>query len=176
MTHHCLVNAFFYLIRMNQDGSPRKTPPLRKLNTTSNLQKRIFKWIKRFISWCKKQDKMLICKSSEKHFQFHASRSPRWNLGNSSVICKDHKFECNPIVMQAKNKVAWDQAPQWRKTCGIWSQAMSKVSTVFLIIDRQGVLTYTIYTNQLGGNLVLKHKTIKFEVAGERSDQINWIN
>ena len=55
---------------------------------------------------------MLICKSSEKHFQFHASRSPTSNLGNSSVICKDHKFECNLITMQAKNKVAWDQAPQ----------------------------------------------------------------
>lgn len=47
---------------------------------------------------------------------------------------------------------------------------MSKASTVFLIIDRQGVLTYTIYTNYLSGNLVLKHKTIKSEVAGERSD------
>ena len=49
---------------------------------------------------------------------------------------------------------------------------MSKASTVFLI-GRQGVLTYTIYTNHLGGNPVLKHKTIKFDVAGERSDQIN---
>ena len=49
---------------------------------------------------------------------------------------------------------------------------MSKAGTVFLT-ERQGVLIYTIYTNQLGGNLVLKHKTIKFEVAGERSDQIN---
>ena len=119
---------------------------------------------------------MLICKSSEKLFQFHASTSHKWNLGNSSVICKDHKCECNPIAMQAKNKVAWDQAPQWGETCGIWSQAMSKASTVFLIIDRQRELTYTIYTNYLGGNLVLKHNTIKFEVAGERSDQINWTN
>ena len=77
--------------------------------------------------------------------------------------------------MQAKNKVAWDQAPQWGKTCGIWSRAMSmsKASAVFFITDRQGVLTHTIYINHLSGNLVLKHKTIKFEVAGERSDQIN---
>ena len=50
---------------------------------------------------------------------------------------------------------------------------MSKASTVFLIIDRQRELTYTIYTSYLGGNLVLKHNAIKFEVAGERSDQIN---
>ena len=78
--------------------------------------------------------------------------------------------------MQAKNKVAWDQAPQCGKTCGISSQAMSKASTVFFITDRQGVLTYTIYTNDLSGNLVLKHKTIKFEVEGERSDQINRTN
>ena len=51
--------------------------------------------------------------------------------------------------------------------------SMSKASAVFFITDRQGVLTHTIYINHLSGNLVLKHKTIKFEVAGERSDQIN---
>lgn len=160
MTHHSLVNAFFVFnhIRMNQDGNLRKTPLLRKRNPSSNLQQRM-----KFSSGsngsfldAKKQDKMLICKSSEKHFQFHASRSPRWNLGNSSVICKDHKFECKSTAMQAKNKVAWDQAPQCRRTCGIWSQAMSKASAVFFISDRQGVLTHTIYTSHLSGNLVLK--------------------
>lgn len=83
---------------------------------------------------------MLICKSSEKQFQFHASRSPRWNLGNSSVICKDHKFECNPIVMQAKNKVAWDQAPQWGKTCGISSRLWAKPVLYFSLLTDKGCL------------------------------------
>lgn len=87
---------------------------------------------------------MLICKSSEKHFQFHASRSPRWNLGNSSVICKDHKFECN----LGPNSTV-------REMCGIWFQAISKASTVFLI-ERQGTLTHTIFTTTWVEILCLK--------------------